>query len=269
MNMFVLDNEVAIRLSVFFGILTAMALWEVRAPRRPLTTSKGVRWFTNLAITFGNSALLRVAFPTSAAGVAMWAAARGWGLFNALAVPNEAAGLASVVLLDLLIYGQHVAFHHIPLFWRLHKMHHTDLDLDVTSGARFHPVEIVLSMLIKMAAIVALGAPAWSVIVFEVILNGTAMFNHSNVRMPLGLDRLLRMLVVTPDMHRVHHSVLIRETNSNFGFNFPWWDRIFGTYRGQPVAGHDGMRIGLANFRNPADLNVFRLLAIPLDRRER
>lgn len=267
--MFVIDHEVSIRLGFFFAILAVMALWEVLAPRRPLTTSKRVRWFTNLAITFGNTALLRLVFPTSAAGVALWAQAQGWGLFNALAIEDGLAGAASVVLLDLLIYGQHVAFHHIPLFWRLHKMHHTDLDLDVTSGARFHPVEIVLSMVIKMAVIVVLGAPAWSVIVFEVVLNGTAMFNHSNVRMPLGLDRIVRLLVVTPDMHRVHHSVIIRETDSNFGFNFPWWDRIFGTYRDQPVAGHGGMRIGLANFRNPAELSVLRLLAIPLDRRER
>jgi sterol desaturase/sphingolipid hydroxylase (fatty acid hydroxylase superfamily) len=268
-NMFVIDHEVSVRLGFFFGILAVMALWEVLAPRRPLTTSKGARWFTNLTITFANSALLRVVFPTSAAGVAMWAQTRGWGLFSAMPFGGGLAGVASVLLLDLLIYAQHVSFHHIPLFWRLHKMHHTDLDLDVTSGARFHPAEIVLSMVIKTAAIVALGAPAWAVIVFEVVLNGTAMFNHSNIRIPLGLDRIVRMLVVTPDMHRVHHSVIIRETNSNFGFNFPWWDRIFGTYRDQPAAGHDGMRIGLANFRNPAELSVLRLLAIPLDKRER
>lgn len=267
--MFVIDHEVPIRLGFFFGILAAMALWEVLTPRRPLTAPKGVRWFTNLTITVGNSALLRAVFPASAAGAAMWAQARGCGLFNLTGLEQGLAGLASIVLLDLLIYCQHVAFHHIPLFWRLHKMHHTDLDLDVTSGARFHPMEIFLSMVIKISVIVALGAPAWSVIVFEVVLNGTAMFNHSNVRMPPGLDRFLRTVVVTPDMHRVHHSVVIRETDSNFGFSFPWWDRIFGTYRAQPAAGHEGMRIGLANFRNPAELNVFKLIAIPLDKRER
>lgn len=269
MNMFVIDHEVSIRLGFFFAILAVMALWEVLAPKRPLTTSKNARWFTNLTITFGNAAILRVVFPISAAGVAIWAQGRGWGLLNAVPVGEGLAGVASVLLLDMLIYGQHAVFHHIPLFWRLHKMHHTDLDLDVSSGARFHPVEIILSMVIKMLAIVALGPPAWAVIVFEVVLNGTSMFNHSNVRMPLGLDRVLRLLVVTPDMHRVHHSVVIRETNSNFGFNFPWWDRIFRTYRSQPAAGHDRMKIGLANYRKPEELNVLRLIVMPLDERER
>ena len=168
-----------------------------------------------------------------------------------------------MVVLDLVIYLQHVLFHAVPALWRLHRMHHADLEFDVTTGTRFHPIEIVLSMLIKLTVIGALGAPALSVLIFEVLLNATAMFNHSNVQLPAPVDCILRWLVVTPDMHRVHHSVVVRETNSNFGFNLPWWDRLFGTYRAQPEAGHEGMTIGVKEIRDPAEQRLDRMLTQP------
>ena len=188
---------------------------------------------------------------------------RGWGLFNNLELPAALAIVVSAIALDLLIYLQHVMFHAVPALWRLHRMHHADLDIDVTTGARFHPIEIVLSMLIKLAAVAVLGAPAVAVVIFEVLLNATAMFNHANLRLPEGVDRFLRLVVVTPDMHRVHHSIVPAETNSNFGFNLPWWDRLLGTYRAQPAAGHEAMTIGIEQFRTPKDLRLDRLLVQP------
>ena len=190
--------------------------------------------------------------PTTAVGLALVAEARGWGLVHALGLPMWASVPLAVVALDLAIYLQHVLFHAVPALWRLHRVHHADLEIDVTTGARFHPIEILLSMGIKLGVVAALGAPAVAVLLFEVLLNATSMFNHSNVRMPLRLDRVLRWVVVTPDMHRVHHSIAARETNSNFGFNLPWWDRLFGTYRDQPAAGHEAMTIGIEQFRAPA-----------------
>jgi sterol desaturase/sphingolipid hydroxylase (fatty acid hydroxylase superfamily) len=255
--------EMTIRLAAFLGVFTAMALWETAAPRRPRSYSRWTRWPSNLAVVTLNTALLRVLLPVTAVGLALLGARRGWGLFNILPLPWWSAVVASVVLLDLTIYLQHVMFHTVPAFWRLHRMHHADLDLDVTSGARFHPLEIILSMLIKFGAIAALGTPATGVLIFEVLLNATSMFNHGNVRIPLGFDRWLRWLVVTPDMHRVHHSIVVAETNSNFGFNLPWWDRLLGTYRAQPAAGHDGMTIGIEQFRNPRELWLDRMLLQP------
>ena len=255
--------EPHVRLGAFLGVFAAMALWEFLAPRRPLSVSRWVRWPSNLGITALNTVLVRVIFPTAAVGVALLGEARGWGLLNAFALPQWFKIAAAVAALDLVIYLQHVMFHAVPALWRLHRMHHADLDFDVTTGARFHPVEILLSMLIKLAAVAAMGAPALSVLIFEVLLNATAMFNHSNVRMPAALDRALRWFVVTPEMHRVHHSILPHETNSNFGFNAPWWDRLFGTYRAQPEAGHERMTIGIAQFREPRELWLDRLLTQP------
>lgn len=249
---FILRNEVAIRLGFFIGVLTLMALWEILAPRRTLTVSRLWRWLSNLGIVFLNSALLRLLFPAAAVGMAVFAAKHGWGLFNQGQTPLWAAVIISVVLLDMAIYLQHVLFHAVPAFWRLHRVHHADLDFDVTTGVRFHPIEIILSMVIKFAAIAALGPPVVAVIVFEVLLNATSLFNHSNVHLPLALDRVLRLIVVTPDMHRVHHSIEDHETNSNFGFNLPWWDRLFGTYKAQPDADHRDMTIGIRDYR---DLN--------------
>ena len=251
MTEFILRNEVTIRIGFFVGVLIVMALWEMLAPRRALTVSKLWRWVSNLGIVFLNSFLLRLLFPAAAVGMAVFAGQHGWGLFNRFETPAWFAIIASVVLLDMAIYLQHVMFHAVPAFWRLHRMHHADLDFDVTTGVRFHPVEIILSMIIKFAVIAALGPPIVAVIVFEVLLNATSLFNHSNARLPMGLDRVLRLFVVTPDMHRVHHSIEDHETNSNFGFNLPWWDRLFGTYKDQPDAGHLAMTIGIRDFRDP------------------
>lgn len=263
MTALIFGNEPAIRLGIYLGVLAALMLWEVAAPRRPLAQGRLRRWPGNIGIAALNTLVLRFVAPGAAVGVALWAEQTGVGLFNWLALPYWLAILASFVALDLLIYGQHVAFHKIGLFWRLHRMHHADLDIDVTTGSRFHPVEILLSIAIKAAAVLLLGAPALAVLLFEVLLNATSMFNHANGAMPARLDRVLRFVVVTPDMHRVHHSWHGDETDSNFGFNLPWWDRLFGTYRAQPRDGHDGMTIGLTMFRDPGQLRLDRMLLQP------
>jgi len=264
-----MQGELAVRLGFFLGIFAVMSVLEMKAPRRKLLTAKSVRWLNNISVTFLDSFLVRLIAPAGAAGAAVWASDKGWGLFNWTGLPGLLEGIAVIVLLDMLIYWQHVAFHIMPHFWKLHMMHHADMDIDVTTGARFHPVEIVLSMFIKMAVVILLGAPPWSVLAFEVILNGTAMFNHSNYALPLGIDRVLRALVVTPDMHRVHHSVVIREMNSNYGFNLSVWDRLFGSYRDQPARGHREMTIGLANFRDPSKLWLPHMLFMPLGEKRR
>jgi sterol desaturase/sphingolipid hydroxylase (fatty acid hydroxylase superfamily) len=246
-----LQNETVIRLTAFFGVLAVVAMAEIALPRRRLTASKLRRWASNLGIVFLNSLFVRLLLPATAAGFAVFAAQRGWGVFNVLDAPAWVGIIASVVFLDFAIYLQHVMFHAVPALWRLHRMHHADLDFDVTTGARFHPIEILLSMLIKFAVIAVIGAPAAAVIIFEVLLNATSMFNHGNFRLPAGLDRVLRLFVVTPDMHRVHHSIEDHETNSNFGFNLPLWDRLLGTYKAQPDAGHEAMTIGIRDYREP------------------
>jgi len=257
------SHEAAIRLGFFVGVFALVAAGELVARRRPLTTRKGGRWFSNLAITVLNAVLVRALFPVLPVGLALLAETRGWGLLNSILLPKPLAVAAGVVALDCAIYLQHVMFHAVPILWRFHRMHHADLDFDVTTGLRFHPVEIVLSMGIKLAVVAALGPPALAVLVFETLLNATSMFNHGNLRLPGRVDRALRLAVVTPDMHRVHHSVVIRETNSNFGFNLPWWDRLFGTYKDQPAAGHEGMTIGLGQYRDPRRLALPWLLAMP------
>ncbi|MCH8999392.1 MAG: sterol desaturase family protein [Proteobacteria bacterium] len=259
----ILDNEPAIRLGIFAGVLISVAAWEALRPRRARRFSRWLRWPSNFGIVAFNTIVVRLLFPAAAVGMAALAQERGWGLFNNLELPAALAIVVSAIALDLLIYLQHVMFHAVPALWRLHRMHHADLDIDVTTGARFHPIEIVLSMLIKLAAVAVLGAPAVAVVIFEVLLNATAMFNHANLRLPEGVDRFLRLVVVTPDMHRVHHSIVPAETNSNFGFNLPWWDRLLGTYRAQPAAGHEAMTIGIEQFRTPKDLRLDRLLVQP------
>jgi sterol desaturase/sphingolipid hydroxylase (fatty acid hydroxylase superfamily) len=258
-----MDDEAKIRLGFFFGIFTLIALLEWLAPRRALTTSKAGRWFTNLGIIVLNPISVRLVFPVFPVGMALLAADRHWGLLTVMALPYWLNVAIAVIILDFSIYLQHVLHHAIPILWRLHMVHHADLDFDVTTGLRFHPIEIVLSMGIKLMTVAALGPPALSVLIFEVALNATSMFNHSNVYLPERVDRVLRLLVVTPDMHRVHHSVIIRETNSNYGFNLPWWDRLLGTYKDQPERGHDGMMIGLSQFRDPKKLTLPRLLILP------
>jgi len=259
----IVSYEVVIRLGFFFGVFALIAIWEVLAPRRSLTTSKSVRWSSNLAITFLNPVVVRLVSPIMPVTMALLAQKSGWGLLNNFALPYWLAVVIGVAVLDLVIYLQHVMFHTVPVLWRLHMMHHADLDFDMTTGLRFHPIEMILSMGIKLSVVVVIGAPALAVLIFEILLNTTSMFNHGNIRLPSSIDRKLRLLVVTPDMHRVHHSVTIRETNSNFGFNLPWWDRLLGTYRDQPAAGHEGMTIGLAQFRDPKRLTFLWMLALP------
>jgi sterol desaturase/sphingolipid hydroxylase (fatty acid hydroxylase superfamily) len=260
---FVLTHEAPIRLGFFLGIFSVMALWEWLAPRRALTVSKVLRWASNLGIVLVYTLLLRVLFPAASVGMAVFAERVGWGLLNHFDTPYASAVLFAVVVLDLAIYLQHVMFHAVPALWRLHRVHHADLDFDVTTGARFHPIEILLSMVIKFGLIAVLGPPVVAVVIFEVLLNGAAMFNHSNVRIPVTIDAILRLFVVTPDMHRVHHSVLPHEANRNFGFNLPWWDRLFGTYCAQPSAGHEHMKIGIEIFREPKELRLDRMLLQP------
>jgi sterol desaturase/sphingolipid hydroxylase (fatty acid hydroxylase superfamily) len=251
---FILANEPVIRLSFFLGMFALIGTWEVLAPRRALTVSKTLRWASNLGLVVLNTIVLRLIFPLAGAGVALFCAERGWGLLNHFQVPWVLAVPLAVIAMDFIIWLQHVMVHAVPALWRLHRVHHADPDYDVTTGARFHPIEIILSMLIKFATIVVLGAPVVAVVIFEVMLNATAMFNHGNIRLPAVIDRWVRWVVVTPDMHRVHHSVEDDETNSNFGFNLTWWDRLFGTYRDQPRAGHVGMAIGIRDYSDSRDV---------------
>ena len=258
-----LAYEQFIRLAAFCGVFALMAIWELIGPRRTQTIGRGRRWPNNLGVVVVDTLLVRIFFPTTAVGLALIANGHGLGLFNVVPLPAWIGVVASVILLDLAIYFQHVLFHAVPALWRLHRMHHADLDIDVSTGLRFHPIEILLSMVVKLAVVLALGASALAVLLFEVLLNATSMFNHSNVRMQEGFDGVLRWFIVTPDMHRVHHSILAGETNSNFGFNLPWWDRLFGTYRAQPAAGHEAMTIGIEQFRDPRELGLDRMLLQP------
>ncbi|MDH4232751.1 MAG: sterol desaturase family protein [Nitrospirota bacterium] len=269
MNIFLIDNEVIIRLGSFTFVFIVMALWEKVSPRRALHVLKIARWVNNLSITFLNGVAVKVVFPVTALGTALMARKEGYGVLNTMDIPSLPGGFIAIIALDLTIYFQHRLFHQVPLFWRLHRMHHTDMDIDVTTGARFHTIEILLSMLIKMAAVLLIGAPFWSVLAFEVLLNATSMFNHSNIFISHGIDRVVRLLVVTPDMHRVHHSVIMQETNSNYGFNLSWWDRLFNTYKSQPERGHSDMTVGLANYRDSKYLTLPWMLITPFLARER
>jgi sterol desaturase/sphingolipid hydroxylase (fatty acid hydroxylase superfamily) len=259
-----LSSEPWIRLGIGAGVFAAVAAWEVIAPRRFQPIGRWIRWPNNLGVLIIDTILLRLLFPAAAVGVALGGEERGWGPLNNLPLPRWIAVAVAVIVLDLAIYFQHVLFHAVPALWRLHRMHHADLEFDVTTGVRFHPLEILLSMVIKIGVIVALGAPALAALIFEVLLNASSMYNHGNVVLPRVIDRVLRNVVVTPEMHRVHHSIVPAETNSNFGFNLPWWDRLFGTYRAQPAAGHAGMTIGIDLFRHVEDLRLDRMPIQPL-----
>jgi sterol desaturase/sphingolipid hydroxylase (fatty acid hydroxylase superfamily) len=263
MNSLLLNHEPVIRFGFFLGILILMAVWELLAPRRQLQTSRSTRWFSNLGIVFIDTLVLRLLPSYSAINISLLAENGGWGLLNNLSLGYWLKVTIGVIILDLVIYLQHAGFHGLPILWRLHMMHHSDLDFDVTTGVRFHPIEILLSMGIKMVVVFLAGISALGVLIFEVLLNATSLFNHGNVRLSVSIDRVLRLFVVTPEMHRVHHSVIIRETNSNFGFNLPWWDRLFGTYKDQPAAGHAEMTIGLSQFRDPKRLTLLWLLLLP------
>lgn len=266
MDQFLIANEGPVRLVAFAGLLTLFVLAEALWPRRGRVASRLARWTTNGLITLLNTVTLRVAVPVLAVGAATFAQANSIGLLNMVDIPPWAAVLVALVVLDAAIYAQHVVFHHVPLLWRIHRVHHVDRDIDATTALRFHPVEILLSMGIKIALVIALGAPPAAVILFEVVLNGMAMFNHANLRLPLGVDRVLRMLVVTPDMHRVHHSVRMAETNSNFGFNLSLWDRLFGTYKDQPADGHANMTIGLSEFQDDRPARLGFSLWLPFSK---
>lgn len=263
MNEFLLTHEPVARLAAFAGVLAAMALWEAAAPIRTRGYSRLARWWTNLAISASGVLLVRLTLPIAAVGAAEWAARENFGLLNRIDAPPTLALLVSLVVLDLLIYAQHVVFHLIPTLWRLHKVHHADPDFDTTTAIRFHPVEILLSMLIKMAAVVLIGVPAVAVVIFEIVLNAMAMFNHANISLGPKIDPILRLAIVTPDMHRVHHSVYRDEHDTNFGFNLSIWDRIFGTYRAAPRDGQKAMRIGLAAHPGSAPTRFLWSLALP------
>ena len=260
--LFVLHQS-ALRLTIFLGGFLLLGFFELKKPRRALSASKSFRWFSNIGLTLTSTLAVRVFALLTPISAALWAEKNNWGLFHQVELVQPFEIIASLLLLDLLIYGQHVTFHKIPLFWRFHRVHHTDLNLDVSTSIRFHPFEILLSLALKVAMILLLGASALSVLFFEIVLNATAMFNHSNLNLPQKWDGLLRKFLVTPDMHRVHHSVLPDETDSNFGFNLPWWDYLFRTYRPQPKAGHTQMTLGLSEFREEHTLNLSWLLWLP------
>lgn len=249
------------------SILVVLATWEGLGPRRRLSFSRLKRWPNNFALVVIDTIVVRICFPIVAVGFAAMMAERDVGFFNLVALPLWLEVVLAVILLDLVIYWQHRLFHRVPLFWRMHQVHHADPDIDLTTGLRFHPFEIVVSMLIKFAAIALIGPAAFAVLVFEIILNALALFNHANIRLPLGLDRWLRLAVVTPDMHRVHHSVHEDEFNRNFGFNLSLWDRLFQSYRAQPADGHHAMRIGQPEIDGEQARQLIWMLLRPMHRR--
>ena len=264
MGDFLLNHEPTIRLITFLTMLIGMMVWEVATPRRRQEIPKVLRWTNNLSLVVIDTAILRLAFPVLAVGLAGIAKTNGWGLFNMIDLPVWIAVIFAIILLDLATYLQHIVFHAVPGLWRLHRMHHADLEFDATTGLRFHPAEIVVSMTVKLALVLAIGAPAVAVLAFEVILNAASIFNHSNIALSPAMDRVVRLFLVTPDMHRVHHSIEPRETNANFGFSVPWWDRLFGTYLAQPAKGHLEMKIGIEQFRSRRELWLDRMLVQPL-----
>jgi len=258
-----MENEIGLRLWFFFGVLIIIALWERLCPKRKLRINRNIRWVRNLSLVALNSIATRLILPFTAASIAIYAEQNQIGLLNFLSIPLWLAVIVSIVLLDLIIYAQHLASHHFPIFWRFHKIHHIDQDIDVTTGVRFHPIEIIISTLIKCAAVMLLGIPFIAMVMFEIILNATSMFNHGNINLSEKLDKWLRLTIVTPDMHRIHHSIITTETNINFGFNLPWWDRLFGTYQEQPQKGQLNMDIGLNEYQNINETRLLDLIAIP------
>ncbi|MGV6801527.1 MAG: sterol desaturase family protein [bacterium] len=260
---YIIDNEPTIRMTVFIGVLLMMAVLETVFPRKKRVQPRAGRWFTNLALVVIDSISLRVILPIIALTTAQIAARNGWGLFNVIDLPAWVEILLAMIILDMMIYWQHVASHHIPLLWAMHKVHHADRDIDVTTGLRFHPIEIILSMLYKMTIVVVLGPSVIAVLLFELLLNGCAMFNHANFRLPRAVDKAVRLILVTPDVHRIHHSTIVRETNSNYGFSVTWWDRLFGTFIEQPEKGHDDMMIGLEEYQTEKPSNLLWALTVP------
>lgn len=264
---FIANHEPTIRLSFFLGTLSAVGIWQAFAPKRPPSVSIVWRWLNNFGVTFLNTLLLRFLFPVLAVGLAATAAENSWGILNLMELPIALSIVIAVMVQDLVIYWQHVIFHRVGFLWKFHKMHHADVDYDVSTGARFHPVEILLSMVLKLLVVLLLGPPVVAVIIFEILLSSIAMFNHANAGLPEKIDRFARKFIVTPDMHRVHHSVIRDEHNSNYGFNLPWWDYMFGTYRPQPSAGHDKMTIGLNEYQSHRKQSIFWMLLLPFAKR--
>ncbi|MGB1215184.1 MAG: sterol desaturase family protein [Pikeienuella sp.] len=259
-------GEATIRLAVFIGVFALMALWETARPRRARTIGRPRRWSTNLGLVVVDTIVARLLFPVAAVGAALDAEARGWGLFNQFEAPAGLEIIAAFVLFDLAIWAQHVVFHHVPFLWRFHMVHHADEEMDVSTGLRFHPVEIAASMAIKISLVYLLGPAALAIIMFEVVLNASAMWSHSNLRLPRQIDRVVRTVIVTPDMHTSHHSVERAEHDTNFGFFFSFWDRLFGVYTETPAAGHDGVKIGLKPWRDGRSAGIIWALLAPFRR---
>lgn len=257
------SHEPLIRLACSAGIFSLVGAWEAYNPCRARILSRWRRWPSNLGIAALNTVLPRILFPTATIGFATFVEANNWGLLQLLGLPEPVTIALAIIALDLAIYLQHVLFHAAPSLWRLHRMHHADTEFDVTTGSRFHPLEIIISLGIKLVLVAALGAPAIAVLLFEILLNGTSTFNHANLKIAARTDKFLRLLVVTPNMHRVHHSITPSETNTNFGFSLPWWDHLFGTYRAQPALGHEAMTIGIDQFRSRRDQQLDRMLLQP------
>lgn len=260
---FLFDDDSIFRLAIFLVVFAVFAVWEMLAPRRISSYSKSVRWANNLSIALANIIFTRILVPVTLLYIATVAESGNIGLLNVIKLPPVASIIFAVLLLDLAIYIQHFIFHKVPFLWCLHRMHHADLDFDVTTGIRFHPLEMIISLAIKMTVVLAIGAPVVAVFLFEVLLNATSLFNHANIKIPKSVEKILRLIVVTPDMHRVHHSIIRTETDSNFGFNLPWWDFLFKTYRAQPKLGHIDMQIGIESFREQRELWIDRLLLQP------
>lgn len=263
MSQWIIINEDILRLSILLSSLAIMILWELRRPARKLRYPRRLRWYSNFGIVALNAIILRVMMPVLATGSAFWAEQQGWGILHQSSWPTAINIIIAFLLLDMAMYFQHVLVHAVPLFWRFHRMHHADLDIDTSTGLRFHPVEIVVSMALKISFIITIGAPVLAVLLFEISLSSSSIFNHGNVRLPSRLELLVRRLIVTPDMHRIHHSMISEETNSNYGFSLSIWDHMFGTYRAQPVAGHVDMDIGVEHFRSAKDLHLHRMLIQP------
>ena len=260
-------TEASIRLGVFLGILVIMMLWELASPKRQSRHGRSRRWPANLGIVVIDSLLVRLVLPAGLVSIALWAESMEWGLLYATGLPYWANLVVAIVVLDIAIYWQHRLFHRVPLLWRLHRVHHADPDFDVTTGLRFHPLEILLSLLIKAAVVVLLGAPALAIVIFEVLLNACSLFNHGNVALPARLEAWVRKVLITQELHRIHHSSSKDETNSNYGFSVSWWDHLFGSFKGKAAAGSDHIDIGLIEYRDPKQTTrLWGLLQIPFTR---
>jgi sterol desaturase/sphingolipid hydroxylase (fatty acid hydroxylase superfamily) len=258
-----MESEIGLRLGFFLTMLTILSLAERLFPRREIKTPKTKRRIVNLLLIFIDSIAVRVFVPFTAASVAVYSEGSQIGLLHHISFPSAFSIVISVIILDFIIYAQHVIFHHIPILWLAHKVHHIDREMDVTTGVRFHPFEIILSVIIKSITVLLLGIPFAAVVIFEIILTTSSLFNHSNIKLPLAFDKFLRFFIVTPDMHRIHHSIIEKEACHNFGFNLPWWDRIFRTYKEQPLKGHLKMDIGLKEYNNSQVSGLLELLLIP------